>query len=31
MANSLVKSETEELVIQNMSWPLNETGVALIF
>jgi hypothetical protein len=29
MASSLVKLEIEELVIQNMSWPLNETRVAL--
>ncbi len=29
MANGLVKSELEEQVIQNMSWPLYETGVAL--
>ncbi len=30
MASSLVKSETEELVIQNMSWVLDETRVALV-
>ena len=29
MASNLVKSDAEEFVIQNMSWPLNETRDAL--